>query len=273
MTPRDQLTSLTAHDKLQAKEMLRVAKEYNTRIHSDCFGGMLYLAMQDLDNAVLGPHVHVQHCSHLGDEEIKVLADTGTHATMCPYSGAPVARMLDMGVSIAATSDGSKSGSGFDMFACMREFQRAYREDDPSLLPHEKMLELVTVDAARVLGLEHLVGSLEAGKRADIITVNLMNPRLAPNFNPVHSLVMSGQGQDVDNVMVDGEFLMRDDKVLGVDESKAYTEIQREAEETVERANLSGFAYLKDAHWGMARKPQTEEIFDIEWQRRDGGHY
>ncbi|MFD0619901.1 amidohydrolase family protein [Paenibacillus sp. GCM10027629] len=274
-TPKEKLTKLTEHDKLQAREMLRIAKEYNTRIHSDCFGGMLYLAMQDLDNAVLGPHVHLQHCSYLSDEEVKILADTGTHATAAPGSHAPIHRMLDMGVSIAATTDGPKSGAGLDMFACMRQFQQAYREiaQDSNLLPHEKMLELVTIDAAKVVGLDHMIGSLEVGKCADIITVNLMNPRLTPNFNPLHSLVMSAQGCDVDNVLVDGEFVVRDYKVLTVDERTVLTQAQKEAEETIERAKLNGFAYLHNQYWGMARKTETEELFDIEWQRQDGGHY
>jgi len=180
-----------------------------------------------------------------------------------------------MGVSLAASSDGSHPGRGMDMFGCMREFQQNYRSlaGDNSLLPYEKMLELTTIDAAKAVGLDHLVGSLEAGKKADIITINLINPRLTPNFNLIHSLVMSARGGDVDNVMVDGEFLLRDSKVLSVDEKRILLEAQREAEETVERANLSGFAYLRDAYWGMPRKPETEEPFDIEWQRRDGGHY
>jgi len=274
-TPKEQLTVLSEHDKKQAKEMLRVAKEYDTRIHSDCFGGMLYLAMQDFENALLGPQVHVQHCSRLSDDEVKLLADTGTCASVAPGSGAPVHRMLDMGVPLAASSDGSHPGRGMDMFGCMREFQQFYREfaGDYSLLPFEKMLELTTIDAAKVVGLDHLIGSLETGKRADIITVNLLNPRLTPNFNLIHSLVLSAQGCDIDNVMVDGEFLLRDGNVLSVNEKQILTEAQREAEETVERAKLSGFACLKDAYWGQLRKPQTEEIFDLEWQRRDGGHY
>jgi cytosine/adenosine deaminase-related metal-dependent hydrolase len=274
-TPREQLGVLGEHDKLQAREMLRIAKEYGTRIHSDCFGGMLYLAMQDLENAVLGPNVHVQHCSRLSDDEVKLLADTGTCASIAPGSGAPVHRMLDMGVNIAASTDGSHPGRGMDMFGCMREFQQFYREfcGDYSLLPHEKMLELTTIDAAKVVGLDHLIGSLEEGKRADIITVNLLNPRLTPNFNLIHSVVMSASGCDVDNVMVDGEFLLREGRVLSVDERQILREAQREAGETVERANLNGFAYLRDAYWGQARKPPTEELFDLEWQRKDGGHY
>jgi cytosine/adenosine deaminase-related metal-dependent hydrolase len=182
--------------------------------------------------------------------------------------------MLDMGVKIAASTDGPKPFPGLDMFNCMRLFQQYYRElgRDPNLLPHEKMMELVTIEAAKVVGLDHLVGSLEAGKRADIITVNLLNPRLTPNFNTVHSLVMSAQACDVDNVMVDGEFLLRNGSVLKIDEKKILTEAQKETEETVKRAKLDGFAYLHDAYWGQARKPHAE-IYDLEWQRQDGGHY
>ena len=78
-TTLNELTQLTEHDKIQAREMLRVAKEKNTRIHTDCFGGMVKLAMEDLDHAVLGPHVHLQHCSLLSDEEVDVIAQTGTN--------------------------------------------------------------------------------------------------------------------------------------------------------------------------------------------------
>jgi cytosine/adenosine deaminase-related metal-dependent hydrolase len=267
-TPKEQLTALTDHDIKQAKEMLRIAKEYNTRIHSDCFGGMIHLAMQKPELAILGPNVHVQHCSGLDDEEVKALADTGTNASITWYSGAPVHRMLDMGINIAASTDGPKPFPGLDMFNSMRLFQQHYRDKsgDPSLLPHEKMLELVTIDAAKVVGLDNMIGSLEEGKRADIITVNLLNPKLMPNFNTIHSLVMSATGSDVDNVMVDGEFLLRDGKVIKTDEKKILSEAQKEVEEMAERARLNGFTYLHDACRGQA-------LFDMEWQRKDGGHY
>jgi cytosine/adenosine deaminase-related metal-dependent hydrolase len=183
--------------------------------------------------------------------------------------------MLDMAVNIAASTDGPKPFPGLDMFNCMRLFQQSYRDlsGDPSLLPHEKMLELVTINAAKVVGLDRMVGSLEAGKRADIITVNLLNPKLMPNFNTIHSLVMSGTASDVDNVMVDGEFLVRNGAVLKANEKEILVSAQKEVEQTVERAKLSGFAYLSDAYWGQARKPPHKELFDLEWQRQDGGHY
>ena len=273
-TPKEELTALTDHDIIQAKAILKMADKYNVRIHSDCFGGMLHLAKQDLENAVLGPHVHVQHCTNLDDEEIDILVKTGTHATMAPYSGAPVHKMLDKGISIAATTDGANTGDGFDMFKCMREFQRASRRmaKDNSLLPEERMLELVTIDAAKVLGLDDKIGSLEINKKADIITIDLLNPRLMPNFNVVHSIVLSAEGQDISNVMVDGELIMENKVVKTVNEIDVLLEAQEEAIRTIDRANLKNFAYLDEYNWGKNRKPD-KELFDIEWQRRDGGHY
>ena len=193
---------------------------------------------------------------------------------MSPYSEAPVHKMLDKGISMAATTDGADCGYGFDMFKCMREFQRVYRESakDKSLLPEERMLELVTIDAAKILGLDDKIGSLEINKKADIITIDLLNPRLMPNFNVVHSIVLSAEGQDVSNVMVDGELIMGNKVVKTVNEIDVLLEAQEEAVKTIERANLKNFAYLDEYNWGKNRKPD-KELFDIDWQRKDGGHH
>jgi 5-methylthioadenosine/S-adenosylhomocysteine deaminase len=148
----------------------------------------------------------------------------------------------------------------------MREFQRVYRTSakDKSLLPEERMLELVTIDAAKVLGLDDKIGSLEINKRADIITIDLLNPRLMPNFNVVHSIVLSAEGQDVSNVMVDGELIMENKVVKTVNEIDVLLEAQEEAVKTIERAYLKNFAYLDEYNWGKNRK-QNKELFDIEW--------
>ena len=274
-TPFDQLTKLTEHDIHQAAVMAKVAKEHNTRIHTDCFGGMIQLAMQDPKHALLGPHVHVQHCSELSDEEVQVLADTGTHAAVAAYSRAPVHRMLDRGVNVAITSDGPNPGDGLDMLCCMRSFQSAYRikANDGHLLPEEKLLEMTTIDAARAVGLDHLIGSLDVGKQADIITINMLSPRLSPTFNTVHAVVMSARGDDVQHVLVDGVFVMRDRVVPHVDEQAVLYEAQAEAERTIKRAGLEAFAYLEHNDFGQVRKPNRAEKYDLLWQRADGGHY
>jgi cytosine/adenosine deaminase-related metal-dependent hydrolase len=273
-TPKDQLTKLTDHDKLQAKEMRRIANEYGARIHSDLFGGMLELLSEDLSYALIGPDVHLQHCSQISEDEVKILADSGTSAAICPWSNAPVHTMLDAGVNIAITTDGSKTDYGFDMFGCMRHFQNNYRNaaKDHSLIPDAKALEMVTIDAAKAVGLDHMVGSIETGKRADIITINMLNPRLTPNFNLLFSLVQNANGTDVDNVIIDGEALMENRKTI-VNEKEILLSAQKEAEKTIERANLHKMAHIDENNWGKIRKPRQDEPFDIEWQRRDGGYY
>jgi cytosine/adenosine deaminase-related metal-dependent hydrolase len=273
-TPKEKLTKLTEHDKLQAKEMRRIADKYGTRIHCDCFGGMLELLKEDLSYALIGRDVHLQHCSHLNDDEIKILADSGTSAGVCPSSGAPVAKMLDAGVNVAITTDGSKLGYGFDMWGCMRMFQQNYRNaaGDNSLIPEAKAFEMATIDAAKAVGLDHLIGSIEEGKQADIITIDMLNPKITPTFNLLFALFSNANGTDVDNVIVDGEILMENRKA-NVNEAEILLSAQKEAEKTVERANLSKMAHINENNWGKIRKPPQSELFDIEWQRRDGGHY
>lgn len=273
-TPLDKITTLSEHDKTQAKDMLRIAQKYNTRIHSDAFGGMIHLAAQDLENAILGPNVHVQHCTDLSDFEIQILAKTGTHASVSSGSRAPVAKMLDAGINVVATTDGAMFPVGFDMFKCMQRFQKQYRlsSGDMDLLPAEKLLEMTTINPAKAMGLDNEIGSLEIGKKADIITINLKNHKFMPLFNVVYSLVAAGNGSDVSNVLVDGEFLLKDGKVISSNEEEILDSVQEMAEIIVQRAGLHKFAFQKEIFWGENRV-FFEERYDIDWQRKDGGHY
>lgn len=273
-TPLEELTTLTEHDIRQAKDMRRIADKYNTRIHTDAFGGMVRLAAQDMDSALFGPDVHLQHCTNFAPDEIEILAKTGTHCTVSGGSNAPVKEMLDAGINVVATTDGAMFPVGFDMFKCMQRFQRTYRDraKDPDLLPAEKLLEMTTINAAKAVGLDDKLGSLEKGKQADIITINLNNHKFIPVFNVVYSIVADAHGSDVDNVMVDGEFLLRDGKVISVDEQEILDSVQDMAEVIVNRAGLSKFAYQDECFWGKNRV-YFEERYDFEWQKNDGGNY
>lgn len=274
-TPIEELTILTEHDRRQAKEMKRISEKYKARIHTDCFGGMIHLAVQDKENMLMGEHVHIQHCTALSDFEIEVVAQTKTHAAVAPGSRAPVHKMLDAGINVVVTSDGPRVNYDLDMFSAMRLFQMNYRNlaNDPTLLPHEKVLEMATINAAKALGLDHLVGSLEVGKRADIITVDLVSPRLMPSYNPVHTLVLSVTANDVDNVMIDGELLVSERKALKLDERKIVLDTQEMSDLINERAHFEKFAERQPLLWGKTRLPQDNEPFDLLWQREDGGHY
>lgn len=91
-TPADRCVKLTDHDIRQAKEMRRIAEKYSTRIHTDAFGGMIHLAYQDKENALLGPDVHLQHCTGLSFDEAMILAKTDTHVSFAPGMGQIVNR-------------------------------------------------------------------------------------------------------------------------------------------------------------------------------------
>ena len=110
-----------------------------------------------------------------------------------------------MGIHLAVVTDGTAGDRSFDLWRDMKNVQlfQRFRKRDGNLLPCGKVLELVTIEPARALGLDHLIGSLEVGKRADIIAVNVMQPHLAPFVMPVQRLVYHAMGQDVDLVIVD----------------------------------------------------------------------
>lgn len=274
-TPESELTLLTEHDVRQARAMRRIADKYRTRIHTDCFGGMIRLAMQQPDDMLLAPDVHVQHCTALYDDEIEALAKSGASASVAPYwSDAPVEKMLRAGINVVIGTDGPGDNCDLDLLTAARMFALNYRRDvgNRRFLPYEKLLEMITIDAAKAVGLSDTLGSLEAGKQADVITIDLRTPRLMPLYNVVHALILSGTGSDVDNVIVNGEVLLRDRKAPHVDEAALYAAAQDVSDEVNERIGFGRFADRKPALWGQ-NYMSDEELFDLEWQRRDGGHY
>lgn len=279
-TPADRCIRLSDHDLMQAREMRRIAKKYNTRIHTDAFGGMIYLAAQDKENALLGPDVHLQHCTGLSIDEIMIIAKTGTNISCAPSMRqfkyrTPVVELLEMGVNVAITTDGSMLESSYDMFGAMFLTQLVHRaaSKDDYYLPSEKILEMATIDAAKCVGLQNEIGSLEEKKKADIIVIDLMKPHLRPKFNIVDTLVGNASHADVKMVVVDGEILVENGKAIKVNEEEIIIQAEEEAKKTVERAGLQNFAYPPKMQWGKTKMYLDEVRFDIEENRKDGGYY
>lgn len=280
-TPADRCVKLTEHDLRQAKEMRRIAAKYNTRIHTDAFGGMIHLAYQDKEHALLGPDVHLQHCTGLSFDEAQILAKTDTHVSFAPgmrqlEKRTPVIELLDMGATVAITTDGSMLSSGFDMFSVMQRAQNVMRSamHDDYYLPSQKVLEMTTIDAAKCVGLEKEVGSLEVGKRADIIAINMMKPHLMPRINVIDTIVCNATPGDVDLVLVDGVQELRDGKAVHVDEREIMLRAEEEAMATAERCPvLRPLAFPEQQHWGETKYYYNTVRFDMEENRKDGGHY
>ena len=210
---------------------------------------------------ILGPDTLLSHCTDLSDDEIRIVADTGTHVVHNPSAIAsirgrcPVPELLDAGASVVLGSDATAPDRSGDMFRhmqqCMHYHRRHFR--DPDVLPPGKVLEMVTIDAARALGLDADIGSIEAGKRADVVLVDLFKPHTMPYHMPLHRTMYFANGNDVDTVIVDGRVLMRAREVLSVNEAQVLEAAQREADRALKRSGLAHLMKPRPGLWGHSR--------------------
>ena len=191
-----------------------------------------------------GRHVALAHCVHLSDDEIDTLERTRTNVVHCPSSNlklgsgiAPVAKLLDRDVSVSLGADGAACNNRLDMFTEMRTaalLQKAVH--GPEVLPASRVLRMATIDGAKAMGLDGEIGSLEAGKRADVVIVRMTGLHSTPAPELVSALVYSAQASDVETVIIDGQLMMRDRKLLTIDEAETVKTANLEAKELVKRA-------------------------------------
>ena len=185
-----------------------------------------------------GRHVALAHCVHLSDDEIEILKTTQTNVTHCPSSNlklgsgiAPIVKLLEQGVSVSLGADGAACNNRLDMFTEMRSaalLQKALH--GPEVLPASRALRMATIDGARALGLDGDIGSIETGKRADLAVVRLDRLHSTPVAEVVSALVYSAQPDDVEAVVIDGECVLRDRKLLTIDERETIVTARSEAE-------------------------------------------
>ena len=210
---------------------------------------------------LLGPDALLSHATELTPEEIQIVATTGTKISHNPSAifsirgRSPVTELIDAGAVVMLGSDGPAPDRGYDMFRHMFQATRYHRFyfRDPSVLPVGKVLEMVTIDAARALGMEQDIGSLEPGKKADVILVDWFKPHMVPMNMPLYRLVYFANGEDVATVIVDGKVLMRDRRVLTLDEEEVLTMAEREATAAIRRTKLEDLVALPAGFWGQSR--------------------
>jgi cytosine/adenosine deaminase-related metal-dependent hydrolase len=167
---------------------------------------------------------------------------------------------MDAGVNVAITTDGTSPATSFDLFQAMRKTRliQQLATRDAFLLPPGKLLEMVTIDAARAIGWEDEIGSIERGKHADLVIIDLRQPHLTPNYMIAHRLVHEAVGSDVESVMVAGKWVLRERRALAVDETSILDRANRESRAVIERAGLGPF--LHDPGWGQVRRRFEDEI-------------
>ncbi|MEJ5083269.1 MULTISPECIES: amidohydrolase family protein [unclassified Ochrobactrum] len=252
----DFAVNLTKEDRAQARRIRETALKWGVRIHSDAFAGQIRMAFQDTENALLGPDVHLQHCWGISHEEIDILAQTGTHVTHAPPGrSTPIMEMMARGVPVAITSDGAAPSRHFDMLQIARlaqSTQHILHNHNRYILPPGKIFEMITIDAARAIGMDQEIGSLECGKKADIVIIDMRKPHLTPNWMPVHRLIHQVQGSDIDTVIVDGKVLMENGNVLTANVKEALAFGESEAQALVLRAGLQ--PHMHDPGWGQLQR-------------------
>ena len=249
-----------------AAEMRDLADQFGVQIHTHLFRGSVEFGLryfgEDMVRSILGNDVVVQHGNGLLPAEVEIVGDTGSNVASVPSTAenildgfAPVVSLLEAGANVAIATDGSAPRFSFDLW---KEIPRAmwnqwvdYSRQD--VLPPGKALRMVTIDAARALNWEDEIGSLEPGKRADIVLVNLDQPHLTPQTHVPNLLAFYATGSDVDTVLVDGEVKVRGGEVVGIDLDEILQVAREESERVLELVDLSTYRATDSDYWRSAR--------------------
>jgi 5-methylthioadenosine/S-adenosylhomocysteine deaminase len=183
-------------------------------------------------------HVLAAHCIKLSNEDMLILSKCGVNVVYVPVANmklglgaAKIKDLTDLGVNVSLGTDGPASNNSLDMFETMKiaALLQKLTYQNPTVMPAYEVLKMATINGAKALGLGESIGSLEVGKKADIILVDLSKPHLKPLHNIYASIVYSARGSDVDTVIVDGKILMKNRKVKTLDEQAVMEKAEKTA--------------------------------------------
>lgn len=189
---------------------------------------------------ILGPNVLMVHCCYVSEKDMALMKEHGMKVSHDVCSNmylsdgvAPVPQMLKMGITCGLGVDGAASNNSQDMLELMKctALQHKVNTLDPMSMTAEKVLEMATIDGARALGLDKTAGSLEPGKKADIVIFDPMqSPKSVPMHNPVSTLVYSSSTRNITGVLVDGRPILENGKLVSADEEAILKNGQKAAE-------------------------------------------
>lgn len=231
------------------EKVMNLAKKYNVGIH-------IHLAeTQQEANDIMkeygkSPIAHVNalglldlpvlgaHCVHVSAEDINIMKEKDVRVAHNPESNmklasgiAPVPQMLAAGLTVGLGTDGAASNNNLDMLEEMRSAALLHKVStmDPTVIPSYKALEMATVNGARVLGLNQEIGVLQPGYKADIILVDFEQPHLYPRHDVFAHTVYAAQSADIKTVIINGQIVMENRKVLTMDENEILKKVQERA--------------------------------------------
>ncbi len=175
---------------------------------------------------VLGPNLIADHCVHLDEWDIETIAQHKAKAVDNPESNmklasgiSPVPEMLAAGVTVGLGTDGCASNNNLDLFEEMDMAAKAHKIKnlDPTVMNALTVVRMATIEGAKVLGIDAVTGSLEVGKKADIIVLDTDKPHLTPMYNPFSHLVYAARGHDVRHTIINGTIVMEDRSLRTLD--------------------------------------------------------
>jgi len=202
----------------------------------------------------LGPDFIAAHAIHVRDEDIRKFRDYGVKVSHCPVSNmilasgtAPVPRYLESGVTVSLACDGAASNDSQDMLEVMRMAALKHKlvSRDASLVSAEQVLEMATRGGAKALGMDKEIGSLEAGKKADMFLWAANTARSTPVNDPISSLVYSSDSRNIETTIVSGRVVVDGGRIMTLDEKAVLDRSQEIAEDLVRRTGLG------NSHWGV----------------------
>ena len=200
---------------------------------------------------VMGPNVLLAHCLGLDEAEIDAVARTGTAVAMCPVTAAKGGRgvpehgrmpeLLGRGVKIALGCDSPNNSNHLDMVRTMNMAAIQYKDarQDTRQIPAEAALEMATLHGAEALGLGSELGSIEVGKKADLVAFDTLRPEWQALWNPVNNLVYNADGRSVHTVVIDGRVVVDAYRQTFVDEPRLYARVQEIGERLQARTGIS----------------------------------
>ena len=178
---------------------------------------------------VLNDRVLAAHMVYPTEEEIEILSEKGVKVAHCPESNlklasgiAPVPKMIEAGVTVGIGTDGTASNDDLDIIGEISTAAKLHKGfwKDPTVLNAKQALAMATIEGAKAVKLDHLIGSLERGKKADIVLIDTNQPHLNPLFDPYTQIVYSSKGLDVDTVLVNGEIKVLNKEVVVFDKEE-----------------------------------------------------
>ena len=207
---------------------------------------MIHLA----ELGILGPDVAMTHCVQIDDQELAVMAQTGVNVAHCPTTALKVSygvtqvgkfpEMVQMGMNVSIGTDGNNASNYSDLMRATYLVAGLFKDarQDPQMFPAEMAYEMATLGGAKTMQMEDSIGSLEVGKRADVVLHDTDRPEWRPLLNVANQLVWSADGRGVHTVFVDGVKVVEAGLMTTIDEGTFYDRCQRAGEAITARSGL-----------------------------------